>query len=403
MLTPVTATIGDAPITLLAALITGFFAWFVQAARYRRETDDKATQVLREYRNPLLRAAFELQSRLYNIAARGYLEAYWKKGADSELPEATLSTLWLFGQYLGWSEILRREVQYLDLGSQSTNQTVQRRINEISAALATDSPPFGRDFIAFRSDQRAIGEFMVTERDGGEKGKRLDCRGYSEFIETLAEVSHEDRARDQATHAKARSPVLGWVTRLASDFERIAEQAREGERPPRLVNIQRHLIDLVDLLDPDRARYPHLDFRGKLPLIGTKIETEPPDRMARFIWDWNDPWVEVEAWATRRHLKRVVNSGEKRTYRGRPGPLLRRPEFDLTYEKKRLTIEVRNARGTGHSPVDGSMRAARVRNTLNDLLRRFDRPLVAGGTTFPSHALRSLREKAWRLTQSGSR
>lgn len=396
MVTPVIAAVG----TVLAALI----GWFAQAARHRSEASDKATQVLQAYRDPLLRAAFELQSRLYNIAARGYMQAYLSKRPGGEIPEATLSTLWLLGQYLGWSEILRREIQYLDLGSRSTNQTVQRRLNEISAALATDSAPFGADFIAFRSDQRAIGEFMVMERDAGANGKRLDCLGYSEFIETLSEIGREDPTSGQSsTQVKVGSPVLGWVARFAADFERIAAQGEEGRPPPRLVNMQRHLIDLVDLLDPERVRYPHLDFRGKLPLIGTAIETEPADRVARFIWDWSDPWDEVDAWAANKHLRCVGDSGETRFYRGRLGPLLARPEFELSHESNRLTIKARSTRGNRHSPVDGSMRTMRVRSTLNDLLRRFDRPLVMDGATYPSRVFTSLRARARQLTGSGSR
>jgi hypothetical protein len=84
----------------------------------RRERTDKAArleQVMSRYRDPLLNAAFDLQSRIYNLIAHGY----WKKirsGDEDERSYAVTSTLFVMAQYLAWAEALRRGVQFLASG-----------------------------------------------------------------------------------------------------------------------------------------------------------------------------------------------------------------------------------------------------------------------------------------------
>jgi len=367
------ASLSDTAIaSVVAALVTGFFAWFVQAWRYRREASDQALQVLRQNRDPLLRAAFELQSRLYNVVAKDFLVRYRGAGTEEEKEYARWSTLWLFGQYLGWTEILRREIQYLDLGSKAANRAVQRRLNEVAAALASDAGGGDSKFIVFRSDQRAIGEFMVTERTT-QSGERPDCLGYSEFIGSVARLErHAETSQPQPED----TPVASWIRRFTLDVDGAAAAAFGDPQWGRLVRVQRRLIDLIDLLDPDRLRYPRLDSRGKLPNVGA---VKPPraDQVASFIWLWGDPWGEVDACAAHRHLECHSQNGNERSYRGRRGPLGGRPELCVAYEDGWLTICARTVRGKKLIDLDGSLRARRTRLALNDLLSRFDRPLIA--------------------------
>ena len=69
---------------------------------------------------------------------------------------------------------------------------LQQRLAEISSALASDQTRFGKAFITFRSDQRAIGEFMVIERQTESDSKRADCFGYSEFVAALTRDAGAD-------------------------------------------------------------------------------------------------------------------------------------------------------------------------------------------------------------------
>src|SRR4051812_1080099 len=78
------------------------------------EKADTVQELLGRYRDPLLSAAYDLQSRFYNIARRDFLGVYYQRG-DLDALSAENTTLWIVGQYFGWVEILRREVQFLDL------------------------------------------------------------------------------------------------------------------------------------------------------------------------------------------------------------------------------------------------------------------------------------------------
>jgi hypothetical protein len=308
-----------APIaTIFVAVLTAFVTWYVPAWRASRDARIETARALRHTRDPLLRAAFDLQSRLYNIVARDFLSTYLTSDREDERQYALMSTLWLVGQYLGWVEILRREVQYLDLGSRSHNRQLQLHLNSVSAALASDSRRQDGRFIAFRADQRAIGEYMVTARDLGGDVRRPDCLGYSEFLAKFRETLDRD-AEDAATQ-----PVLAWARRFERDLRSVRDDPGSATR---LVGVQRRLIDLVDLLDADRVRYPELDFRGRLH--STAAPSRVPHQVAHFLWP-TDPWPVVSAWATSVRFRVSRSSSDhERPYRGRHGLTFRRTKVHV--------------------------------------------------------------------------
>jgi hypothetical protein len=371
-------------VPLASAFVAGFFAWYVKAWQVDKEAEDKALQALRRYRDPLLRAAFDLQSRLYNIAAKEFLGRYWKQGNEEQREYARLSTLWLFGQYLGWVEILRREVQYLDLGSRSANQELQRRLNQVSAALASDAQ--GRsEFIVFRSDQRAIGEFMVIERSGQDEN-RPDCLGYSEFSGKLAAIEAETAG---AATPSEFSVILGWVDRFTRDLEELGKSSRLDPHV-RLAKVQRGLVDLVDLLDADRVRYPYLNLRGRLPKGGLG-ERDDRDEVAYFVWPWSDPWDQVDAWAGERSMRCFGETPSEKRFCSRKGLLGRRLEVSVLCDRNMVWVKAGMVRSSGAEPLNGSLRSRRYRLIVNDLLKRFERPLLQGQGTLPD------RVYAWAL------
>jgi hypothetical protein len=90
----------------------------------RREAEAKegeADRVLASYRDPLLRSAYDLQSRIYNI----YRTGGFRGGRDPEY--FRLNTLFLIAELLGWLEIIRREVQFLDLSAVQATKTYPER------------------------------------------------------------------------------------------------------------------------------------------------------------------------------------------------------------------------------------------------------------------------------------
>jgi hypothetical protein len=392
LLAPLAATtdvVWGALATVLGALIAGFAAWYVPAWRLNRETRSETARALRYTRDPLLRAAFDLQSRFYNIVARDFLGEYLRDGSQDDKQYAVMSTLWILGQYLGWVEILRREVQYLDLGSQAANRTLQLRLSDISAALASDSRREHHLFVIFRADQRAIGEFMVTSRETETGGRRPDCLGYSEFLVRFQETKAESNGEDGP-------PLLAWASRYEEDLAAASASAPDALR---LVRVQRRLIDLVDLLDPDRVRYPEVNFRGKLPLSGDSAET--PRHVAWFLWRHADPWPLVENWARASGFRGSTDGDDGRTYVGKRGLTGWRPQVHIDYHDGWLSVDACVARRNVRRPVDGSLTAGRGRAAVNRLLQAFDRPTIRGGSTLPARGARRLAAIGQRLRRGG--
>ena len=78
-----------------------------------------------------------------------------------------------------------------------------------------------------------IGEIMLVTTASGERR----CLGYAAFV------------------ARRSNPAFSkWFTRLQRDIEALG--AEPEARPPRIVDLQHALIDLLDELDPDCERFP---------------------------------------------------------------------------------------------------------------------------------------------------
>ncbi|MFJ9575983.1 hypothetical protein ACIRQF_06240 [Streptomyces sp. NPDC101191] len=185
--------------------------------------------VMSRYRDPLLWAAFDFQSRLYAIAGQGFLRVHFVHQRDQLY--ATRSTLHVLSEYLGWVEILRRRVYFLDLGNRDANRRIVTLLARIGSILNDDAYE-DQHFQLFRSDQRAIGELVIKEGEDGD-----GCIGYAEFCARL----------------ESDPGFAAWFTRLSDSVSGLA--AQEG-RHPRLVKLQVALMDLIDFLDPDQERFP---------------------------------------------------------------------------------------------------------------------------------------------------
>ncbi|MEU3936478.1 hypothetical protein AB0E85_31245 [Streptomyces sp. NPDC029044] len=196
-----------------------------QEAEYHRALERQ--DAMSRFRDPLLWAAFDFQSRLFNIAHGGFLRIYFTDPHDRQY--AIRSTLHVLAEYLGWVEILRRRIYFLDLGNQQANRQVVALLTHIGTVLNSDSYP-DRHFHLLRSNQRAIGELVM--RDGEES-----CMGYAEF----------------SARMKSDPEFSAWFARLSDS---IAELAVIPGRHPRLVDLQVALMDLIDFLDPEQERFP---------------------------------------------------------------------------------------------------------------------------------------------------
>jgi hypothetical protein len=216
--------------TAVAVSAVGFVLNLSVASRARRtQTLDIAAQ----YRDPLLWAANDLRSRLYNIGTQDFLKSSREAG-ETEWRYAQHSTLFVVAEYLGWVEVLRLGVQFLDLGDRKRNQRLVNLLHAIERAFAS-SKIEGTGLRLLRAEQRAVGELMITV---GTHGDMRECLGYATFC---ARLEQDDTFRS-------------WFSRLVTGIDELSE--RQDMPTRRLVELQNRVTDLIEFLDPDAVRIP---------------------------------------------------------------------------------------------------------------------------------------------------
>lgn len=204
--------------SLLSTAASVFGAPVFQARR-------EAKKVLATYREPLLASAYELQARLHNILGNNFVEDYVVGNKAGRQDEALTSTLYVFGQFFAWREIIRREVQFLRFGRDEETREVARLLRDISETFLDDD--LGPAFMIWRVEQRGLGERMITSLNG-----TPSCIGYAAFVDQRPEMA-------------------AWLDRLEQDVKAARPEDRQ-----RLTRVQHLLVDLVRMLDDDRTRYP---------------------------------------------------------------------------------------------------------------------------------------------------
>jgi hypothetical protein len=226
-------------VSLLSAVYTTRLASRLEAERHARTKAELLDELMDRYRDPLLQASFDLQSRVYNIAEQGFLTAHYLEGTEATREYACENTLYVLAEYLGWVEVVRREVRFLELGDEAANRDWTERLAAVRSTLQTArlSPCFR----LFNGQQRAIGEIMVAPN-----GDRLETVGYAKFLSC-----QQDPQFDR------------WFGHLRDDVDLLAREPHGGH-DSRLRALQCALIDLIDLLDPDAVRVQESE-RRRLP------------------------------------------------------------------------------------------------------------------------------------------
>ncbi len=222
------AAIIVAIIALVASVLTAGVSLYGQTHSLALTARREAAATLSRYREPLVASAYELQSRLYNILRQDFLQKYFVDGNEKQRQYAIRNTQFLVGQYLGWTEILRRRIQLLDFGEVQETREVSRLQGEIQDLLASDETPMGKPFMIWRGEQRAIGERMIVAEDGD-----LLCMGYAAFVE------------------QADPSFWRWLNPLERDIQVVADTPND-----RLRLLQHALIDLIERLDVGHVRFP---------------------------------------------------------------------------------------------------------------------------------------------------
>jgi hypothetical protein len=192
---------------------------WVALRQAKLERAEKAEEILKRYREPLAGAAFDLQSRLYNILCKEFFETY---DGGERAEEALRSTLFRLAQYFGWSEILRRDIQFLSFPGDQVTKEVFDLQSDIADRFLTDR--LGHGLMIWSDEQRALGELMIVEGHD-----RALCMGYASFC--------EDR----------EGAFAPWLERLRRELPDTGSRDRMRE-------LQHLLRKLVLTLDPRGLR-----------------------------------------------------------------------------------------------------------------------------------------------------
>lgn len=213
----------------------------VEERRHEKSKAEAAREVRSRYREPLLTAAQALQSRLYNMFARGFLARYLSNGDAEQQQNARDYTVYVLAEFLCWAEIIRRDLRFLDVGDDADNRRFVELIEDTRNVLAGDHLPGA--WRMFRGHQRAVGELLMTRTDDGHH-ESLGFVAFTERLEKDGEFST-------------------WFDRLRRDVDAVA--VAEAPRAERLILLQRALIDIIEYLDQDGVRLPDQN-RQRLPL-----------------------------------------------------------------------------------------------------------------------------------------
>lgn len=144
---------------------------------------------------------------------------------------AMQTTLYTFAQYFGWREILREEIQFLDLRREEETREINALMGKITQKFATDS--LGDRFLLWKAEQRAIGEAMIGDWYG-----RPVCIGYLEFL-------------------NRRDVLAPLLSGLRDDIEHTSQEVQSQ----RLTEVQHLLIGLIRRLDPAALPYDDVLLR----------------------------------------------------------------------------------------------------------------------------------------------
>lgn len=203
--------------------------------------------IYRRYRDPLILAAEQLGHRLSQIE-----ETYPTNFLQAELIEEhptgllansandpwfrryrLVSTAYRFCAFLGWLELYRQDVTFLDMGKERINRQFRSEQRKLEGDLADGQLNRASDWrdwhdlLIFREEQRAIGDGMI-----GRTESVRSVIGYAAFCDLFDKAS-----TDQSV----------WWLRVSRNFL-LDLKAEKDFRRERLQGMTQHLQNMVELL-----------------------------------------------------------------------------------------------------------------------------------------------------------
>jgi len=247
-----TFTVVAAIVTTVGTLFGHYLKELVLARALERWKRARAlADIHRKYRDPIVLSAVEFAKRLSEICNE-YPTDYLRQQFLSDAPVAPshdvarnayfcrykfMSTIYRLSAFLGWLELYRQELVFMDTEGGVEAERFEPRLDEIRADLADGQLNVATDWhdwadaLLFREEQRAIGEAMIG---GTPAGKAV--LGYGAFL----------LGAESPTH-----PIHRWVPVVANFFA--DPQRRQDFRRTRYERLLVHLVDLVKAMEPRRA------------------------------------------------------------------------------------------------------------------------------------------------------
>jgi len=218
----------------------------------------EARQVARKYTVPLLRSAEALERRI-NILVKSEADRWFETDEYFRL-----STLYVFGEYLGWIRILEQSFGFLPFESSRKGKKFQKRLRGFFLALSSHTyfeekapeEAIGASSIA-RFKLTAIGEMMLT----ADQRKVIE---YTNFVQKYrSDIEYRSWFADLAVFLEAATSEdpLRWdrLILMGANLRaliRFLDPHGAMVKRRKVYNLERlHHTDVIELL---RARFPEL-------------------------------------------------------------------------------------------------------------------------------------------------
>ena len=276
-------TVLAALVTALSSLIATVLKDFLFTRSFEKwKTRQQLRQVYSKFRDPLLLATLEVTGRMIEIALESpvnFLEKSLLKATPERMTANSaddlyfqrykfVSTIYRLSGWLGWVELYRQEVAFLDSGSQETNRDFELHLEAIRSCLAdghlNDAENWldWADSLIFREEQRAIGESMIDPL------KRAVV-GYGSFYDRFIAVG-----------TGAGSTWINVATNFLTDLKSVSDPKTLDFRRARCLFFIKHGVSLVECLNKSRvndrlanARIKAIDELSKMRVIYPTMPT----------------------------------------------------------------------------------------------------------------------------------
>ncbi|KAI1845920.1 hypothetical protein JX265_011184 [Neoarthrinium moseri] len=235
------ASIVVAVISLIASVAVAGFSAYLNYSTDKRKARREAEHLLQKYRDPLLFAAEDLQSRIWGIFEADVLDFAGRSPQHDD--SLYIYTAFVLGQFFAWTHILRRQAQLLPFSLEE-----DKRLREFIEVLHSIQGVMlisryvkeeGTAFTLWRGHQMAIGELMTEVGDNSEKM----CMGFYDFTKAW-----------KASPGDAQYDPHYWFKPIVEGLKTLTEKGTTTPTGNRLRRLQHLLIDLIEVLDPQKQR-----------------------------------------------------------------------------------------------------------------------------------------------------